>query len=254
MDAFVIQCSMGNLAEARKLYLIETINLYTLELAFRTSCCNGHIEVAKWLYLFCNFNKHIKNRKYNRLPMPNRLIDIYFQMMCGCGQIDVAKWLCEIGANIHEDNDHAFFMSCQHGKIEIAKWLYSLENINIHANNNNIFKYCCLNGKFETIKWLCEICPDYHIEINNGKIINYWIDNDNEELIKNKQYDALTSKCNYKTTINNETCMICYENIHKKIIINCKHDFCISCLCEWKFVNKHNECPYCRQNIDFIKN
>ncbi len=52
MNSFVIQCSLGYLDKAQQMYSKETIDLSTIESAFRVSCINGHIEIAKWLHPF----------------------------------------------------------------------------------------------------------------------------------------------------------------------------------------------------------
>ena len=51
--------------------------------------------------------------------------------------------------------------------------------------------------------------------------------------------------------INNGKCLICYLNIYIPTYIqNCTHSFCYCCL--WRWINCHNSCPLCRQQINQI--
>ena len=45
---FIELCKSGNLEEATKLYNTEKIDIHAEnDVAFRWSCCNGHLEVVK---------------------------------------------------------------------------------------------------------------------------------------------------------------------------------------------------------------
>jgi ankyrin repeat protein len=109
--------------------------------AFRWSCCDGHIDVAKFLidlgenHGYYKINIHAHN-------------EYAFRWSCINGHIDVAKFLIDLGENygynkidIHADNDYAFRQSCYNEHIEVANFLIDLgenhgyDKINIHEFN-----------------------------------------------------------------------------------------------------------------------
>ncbi len=185
-----------------------------------------------------------------------QIININNQFINSCrnGDIKMAKWLYSLGeVDIHAKYDKAFRHSCINNHLEISQWLYYLSfgSVNIHEFNDYAFRWSCINNHIEVAKWLQTLCKNYKLDICNDEITKYWISNDLEALVKEKKYDEIVIKMKYKTYKNEGTCMICYEENSKKIAIKCKHDFCLSCLLEWKYIEHHNECPYCRQNICF---
>ena len=104
MERFITLCKNGNINELQKYYSThQDINIHAIdEYAFRLSCENGHIEVAKWL---------IELSQYKNFGL----------------------------INIHANNEYAFRYSCANGQLEVAKWLIELSHdktfglINIHA-------------------------------------------------------------------------------------------------------------------------
>ena len=82
------------------------------EYAFRWSCMNGHLIVAKWLY---SLKQHSINIHINE--------ECAFRWSCIKGHLDVAQWLYSIGhVNIHARNRSVF--KCAHKDILI--WLNNL--------------------------------------------------------------------------------------------------------------------------------
>ncbi len=232
MSEFIRYCANGNLIKAQEIYLLGGADINK---AFVECCSRGHLEVAKWLHeLGANID----------------LDDYTFIDSCSHGYIELAKWLYSIGYT--EDNAYAFMQSCAYGKITVAKWLYEFGGIDIHAQNDCVFMHSCLNDHIEVAQWLQTLCDDYYLEVMDYDIIKYYVKNDDTKLIENKQYNAFLNKYNYKTIGNDETCVICYDNNGTKLPIECGHKFCVPCITKWKFIEQHNECPYCRQTIDFI--
>jgi len=77
------------------------------ESAFRWSCGNGHMDVAKWLVSLGGVNINVFD-------------GIAFQLSCKNGHLDVAKWLISLGVNINKN------IYC--GNDDIRAWINSLKN------------------------------------------------------------------------------------------------------------------------------
>jgi len=91
---------------------------------FRWSCCNGRLDMSKWLIEnFGNINVHAQG-------------DYAFIHSCSNGHLDMSKWLIENfgDINVHVQDDSAFRYSCSHGHLEMSKWLIeTFGDINVHA-------------------------------------------------------------------------------------------------------------------------
>jgi len=123
---FIKACLYGNFL-CKNITENNKINIRAEDdFAFRWSCQNGHLEVAKWLI------KLSQSEGFN-------LIDIHvgseyaFQWSCQNGHLEVAKWLIELSQSegfslidIHAKSEYAFQLSCFKGHIEVAKWLIEL--------------------------------------------------------------------------------------------------------------------------------
>lgn len=175
--------------------------------AFRSSCENGHLEVAKYVYSLGEIDENgtIDIHVYNDEP---------FRKSCANGHLEVAQFIYSFGkVNIHADNDFAFIKSCENNHVEIVQWLISLDGfqnfrisdriqqlfehacmnnhlgiakylfdlnkhhnkIDIRKNNDDLFKKCYELGILSIIKLLISYCPEYELLMENDEIVGYCI-------------------------------------------------------------------------------
>lgn len=142
---FITCCSYNN-PLYRHIYQHYNINIHEHnEAAFRYSCKNGHIEVAKYLVVTseheCQFDINTHYNIYSDLSNSQK----------NRKKID-----------IHANNEAAFTFACQNGHLEVAKWLVDLSIkykslINIHIENEDAFITACENRRLDIIKWLIEL-------------------------------------------------------------------------------------------------
>ena len=126
---------------------------------FGYNCLNGHLTVAKWLYVLGDIDIHANN-------------EYAFRFSCMHGHLTVVKWLYSLGdVDIHADNEEAFRWSCYYGHLPIAQWLYSLGSIDIHRNNEQAFRFSCYNNHLTVAKWLYSIGSDIHAQ--NDYVFRY---------------------------------------------------------------------------------
>ena len=154
---FIKACENGNAHGALELYSnYPSINIHDDEdYAFRYSCINGHLELAKWLYNMCNCIVNV--RVYE---------DFAFVHSCANGHIEVAQWLLEIepSININAQGHHAFKYACKNGHFDVAQWLFSLNpNIDISIGNEFAFRSACARGHLTIVQWLRSIKPTLNI-------------------------------------------------------------------------------------------
>jgi len=158
-EIFIYGCKLGYFKLVKAVHEKYKINIHAHnDEAFRHSCYNGHLEVAKWLYgLDGRFNIHAEDENV-------------FRYSCGNGHLKVVKWLYELDGkiDIHIKNEHAFLYSCEFGHLKVAKWLYGLDGkINIHVCNDESFCESCANGHLRVVKWL------YGLNGKNNTHTNY---------------------------------------------------------------------------------
>jgi len=221
---FIVICGYGFLETAQWLYNSENIDIhYENELAFRYSCLDRHLDLAKWLIEISKENGKIINIHVNNEEV--------FRKSCNNGDLEVAKWLFEISKenndmiNIHANDEEAFIWCCLDEDIEMAKWLVEIskendEIINIHTKNEMIFRLSCFSGFIEIVKWLmdnktiyfvnCFVSKiiwrkapnDFDISKENGEIIN--IHTNNEEAFRNSCFCGQQSNLLCK--------LLCFQN------------------------------------------
>lgn len=150
--AFRWSCSNGYIDVAKWLLKLDSnINIHICnDYAFRYSCGNGHLHVAKWLL---NLDKNIDISAYYNEAFLNS---------CSRGHLDVVKWLINRVVNINENTKTAFQKSCN-SHIDVAKLsIKSFPNIDSHSYNH-AFQCSCAEGHIQIAKWLIEFNPDINI-------------------------------------------------------------------------------------------
>lgn len=93
--------------------------------------------------------------------------------------------------------------------------------------------------------WLCSMCEDYSIEVVENKIIKH-IRLDILDAIAKGNYNAIKNHSKLKDGIN-KNCIICCENKKTYIWISRSHDFCVECICKWRYLHDNKTCPICRK-------
>jgi len=134
---FVETCKKNYLSYAKSLAFRynDKIKIHgNNECAFRWSCSEGHIEVAKFLIDLG------ENHGYNKINI-HANNENAFRWTCSEGHIEVAKFLIDLGENhgynkinIHVDEEIAFRHSCSEGQIMGIIKLIFTQMKNMHSN------------------------------------------------------------------------------------------------------------------------
>ena len=213
-------------------FIYNNITFKTMERQqFINACTSGNLIDSKNLFQQNNFDMNVCEKA--------------FRNACENGHLQTAQWLLSVkpSINISADYEYAFRWACVKGHLETAQWLLTLKpSINISAENEYAFRCACQNGHLETAQWLQPLCPEnYSLYVNDGGVIIYKI------LTSLKMNGTIQ-----KTEL--EICLICQENQEEIQTIDCKHNYCYTCIQKW--VNtEHNTCPYCRASLEngFVK-
>jgi len=221
MFQFIEYCKKGDIINAQKIlsqnYSIKNANKKG---AFRYSCINGYLNLAKWLYELNPNNLGIHdNNEYT------------FRHTCSHGKFDVAQWLYEITLStdnqidIRAGNDIAFKRCCVNGYLNIAQWLYSLLKpnelkVNIFTKYYYVFISSCSNKK-DVAEWLYDLTMQnsaqiYEEYLSNPEIFNFDVIN-----------CAFVNSCKYGQL---DTALLLYSlteklNYYKNIKIQVNIDF-----------------------------
>ena len=116
-------CALGNLTLVKSIIDNNKNNTnfsvhFCDDYSFRTACCNGHLEVAKWLL-----------SNYPNIKVFDNFNDNFFQSVCSYGHLDVAKWLYSINPKVTDNFQTAFNTSCSAGCLDIIKWILSIKKV-----------------------------------------------------------------------------------------------------------------------------
>ncbi len=230
LNNFESSCVNGKLDVAKWLYSIlpyETL-IKDNEYLFETVCANGHLEVAQWL-LTIFFDYDTSTNDYNA-----------FKNACEHGHKEVAEWLLSLNPDmdLHAKDEIYFCIACECGQLNIAKWLLSIRpDINIRGFDDYSFKRACENNHLKMVEWLVTLKPElYSFELENEytinmKIFSFIIDKPHTREIEKKDI---------------ENCSICYNDT-PEIITKCNHQYCKECIETW--MKRENICPYCRGGL-----
>jgi hypothetical protein len=133
---FYIDFTMKTYAKTKKSVLKNII----LQQGFNTSCINGHIEVAKYLY--------------NTIGKIDYKVDYTIAELCGNKHFDILEWIID-GTNIVINDINSIFQKvCAHGDMVIAEiFLLKYPNIKI-MDANAVLKIYREKNKLHMIKWL----------------------------------------------------------------------------------------------------
>jgi len=167
MDSFFEYCNTHESSiDDIKVYYEQHQQRINSDTAFRWSCENGRLDVARIVYSSGNVNISQEHRSA-------------FQISCVYGHLIFAQWLHSLnlkktGFDILAHIEDDFRESCKNGHLDVAQWLYCLKYINIRANDDLIFKESCWSGHLHIAQWLTSICNNYIIT-NVNKPIQYKI-------------------------------------------------------------------------------
>ena len=214
MNQFTTFCFEGDLECAKEQFNLGGIHIHDDDdYAFRISCYNNHLEVAKWLYSISNINIQILN-------------DV-FESCCYSGCLDICQWLYSLNKIII--NDKLFIKWLYGGHLIIIKWLYSISHINVDIISDAI-KICIYYRHNDLLNWL------YTIKTKKSLLMNKLDNLDNLKLL-------------YQINNNNEDCIICLSKEQYMIQLDCKHIYCCACLKQYLELEK-TKCCYCSIAID----
>jgi hypothetical protein len=171
--------------------------------AFRSSCLNEQIEVAKWLVSIDN-------------SIISTIDKYFFGIISSLRNIELLKWLLSIAEFPNNLTlDFAFQCSCQSGHIEITKWLLSIEpnEIDISIDNDHAFRKSCEHGHNDIMALLMQHSKKYsYLELNGSYVpiinINIIIDLSISTVIE---------------------CPVCCVSVGNNKT-NCGHHFCSDCV------------------------
>lgn len=136
-----IVAQKGHIDILRYLCEMHDIHAFGLGNAIEIAAQDGQINIIKYL---CSLN--IKHEQYN-----DALISA-----SAYGHLDIVIYLCELGANVHTENDRAVIEASEYGYLDIVKYLCELRGANMHADNDYAVNMAAENCHVEVVKYLCE--------------------------------------------------------------------------------------------------
>jgi hypothetical protein len=217
--------------------------------AFILACSNGFLEVAEWLatnQLASYVNK-----------IDNSLVQLAFNGAIKNNHTDIILWLLSLNRfiDVHMYDELAFRLACETGNLDLARhYYYNYSPIDVTIKDHIAFTSACKRKHNDVAEWLTSVNIEYYVEIVNGQIMNYRINNEFYvalELLKlgycDKVLDML--KIGESSAELSNMCIICRDLCDIIIQTKCKHNYCLSCLLSWFLVinaKKDFRCAYCR--------
>lgn len=183
---FYLVCQKGNLKMATSIYAIAKKHNKKLDIntAFKNSCENGNLEIAKWLYSLedkllpseeCYYNICLNGNLcmlkwiLTLNVISDKIIYNCFDIACRNSQINITEYLYILYKNINL-NDH-FVTACAYGKIYMAKWILSLDKtIDLHYESDDAFRSACSLGNLDIAKWLMSFDDKPNIHLDNEEV------------------------------------------------------------------------------------
>lgn len=116
-------CTSGNLMLVKSIIENNKNNTnfsvhFCDDYSFRTACCNGHLEVAKWLL-----------SNYPNIKVFDNFNDNLFQSVCMHSHLNVAKWLYSMNSKVTDNFQSAFNSACCTNRLNIVKWILSIKKV-----------------------------------------------------------------------------------------------------------------------------
>jgi hypothetical protein len=190
--------------------------------------------------------------KYNYLADGNYIN--LFVTGCRFGDLSFVKWMFEIDGFIPKEEQILNFyiepclsIVCDMKKVDIAIWLASLTGryeIIHHYVGDDEYIYYSDNMIYDDES--SESSYDDH-EYEDSEV-----DNKNEVfeiILENQDYGfdllGITEMCHNN---NNESCLICKQDVSSMVQFNCQHICCLECLSYW-YKENPEICPYCKKDI-----
>lgn len=108
-----------------------------------------------------------------------------FERCCSKGDIENAKWFYNTFSNDSNvisgiKNSKGLDNACLNGHLELAKWLYEIGlDLNWalrHGDEHFKFRVRCIKNDIPMAEWLCSVNNKYKITVEDGKIIDFDID------------------------------------------------------------------------------
>jgi len=160
---FVSSCKTGDFSALANIF---TKNLLNVDTAFCYACSHGHLDVAKWIFQFCQNDCKSSDKISTDKVSPDINISslskfMAFEKACKHGHLDVVKWIVSTFHFTDDDitnNDiQSVCLVCAYGHLKVLKWIsntFNIKSVNANSFNNKIFLAACGNGHLELAQWL----------------------------------------------------------------------------------------------------
>lgn len=269
-----IVCHTGDLDGARWMILAD--NEYepsnaVVELAFRVSCTNFHLEMANWW-----MEKYPVACKNALFGTTGKKFFVSIALTNGQSAFKMMEWLYDemgrpreleggTGTSLDITFQRLFDRLClslDPEKFERAKWLYTREpHLNIDLTKDNDMLFRCLMDTvkqhlfvtdtfaYDVVMWMQEVMSErYFIDtVRISSVSPTTGDRQYYDMVSFEIRDGNWKKDVGVVTMSElENCLVCLET-KVELQINCGHLFCDKCITQWKY--QKGTCPCCRVAI-----